>query len=46
MKGGSVDRNLNTKVMELFDCLKYCDWKYKNSTYLKFARNQIEDTSI
>ena len=46
MKGGPVDRNLNTKLIELFDCLKYCDWKYKNSTYSKFPRKIIKDNSI
>ena len=38
MKGGSVYQNLKTKVMELFDCLKNCDRKYKESTDSKFVR--------
>ena len=46
MKGGSLDENKDIKVIELFDCLKYCDWKYKNSTYSKCSRNLIKDTSV
>ena len=39
MKVSSVDWNLKTKFMELIDCLKNCDRKYRESTDLKFARN-------
>ena len=38
MKGGYVDRNLKIKVMELFNCLKNCDRKYKESTDSEFVR--------
>ena len=38
MKGGSLDRNLKTKVAEFFDCLKNCDRKYEESTDSIFVR--------
>ena len=39
MKGGSLIQYLNTKFIVSFDCLKYCDWNEKYSTYSKIVRN-------
>ena len=46
MKGGSVDQNLKTKFMELFDCLKKCDRKYKESIDSIFMKKMIKNISI
>ena len=37
MKGGSVYRNIKTKCMELFDCFKNGERKYKESPGSKFV---------
>ena len=38
MKVGSVDRNIKTKVIKFFACVKTCDREYKSIIDSKFVR--------